>query len=99
MDQKADFVLIPRPARFGEDGRPWPVCPCGACQSTTPAWLGWRTCPCGGASGEVCSTGTPHWIVFERALIERRRVARQERLEADRADRVRGRITDLRTKR
>ena len=89
MNRRVEFVPTPRPARLGADGRPWPVCPCGEYQAITPAWQGWWACPCGGAAGEVCSTGTPRWRLFDRTLIDQRRNARQERLEADRADRLR----------
>ena len=78
MDQKAEFAPTPRPVQMGSDGRPWPLCPCGRYQSTSPTWQGWQTCPCGGAVGEVCSTGTPRWLLSDQVLIEQQRVTRQK---------------------
>lgn len=87
-----DEVLIPtpRPVRMGADGSPWPLCPCGEYQAAAPGgWQGWRTCPCGGGAGQVTSVGTAHWVLSDTGLVERRREARQARIEAAVAERLR----------
>jgi len=82
------FVPTPRPARFGADGRPWPTCPCGEYQSTTPDWHGWRACPCSAAIGEITSVGSPRWQIHDADLVERQRLERQERHETALAERM-----------
>ena len=99
MSDNEIFTPTPWPARFGADGQPYPTCPCGEYQATSSDWRGWRGCPCGGAIGEITSTGTPHWRLVDRRLVDERRKARLDRQEADVADRVRRRIKDLRSKR
>ncbi|MCW2236830.1 hypothetical protein M2351_001393 [Azospirillum canadense] len=96
MADDTTFTPTPRPARFRPDGQPYPTCPCGEFQATSPDWHGWRACPCDGATGEVTSVGTARWLLSDRRLVEERRKARTERQEAEVADRVRGRLASLR---
>lgn len=92
MSDKATFTPVPHPARFGTDRQPYPTCPCGEFQATSPSWLGWSSCPCGGATGEITSVGTAHWLLSDRRLVDERRTARLERRETEIADRVRRRL-------
>jgi len=80
------FTSTPWPARFDADGELYPVCPCGEAQATVRRWSGWRGCPCGGATGEITSVGTPHWMVTDRRLVAERRNARLERRRQGRPD-------------
>lgn len=91
MTDEVAFTPTPKPARFRADGQAYPTCPCGEFQATSPEWEGWRACPCGGATGEITSVGTAHWLLSDRPLVEARRTSRIERQEAEIAERLHGR--------